>query len=53
MEIGKEYQYNTAITGKTKVHSLDSNYKINIKTSVIYRGIILFFYFIQKCQKWH
>ncbi|SIT20136.1 hypothetical protein SAMN05421786_108203 [Chryseobacterium ureilyticum] len=38
MEIGKEYMYNTAITGRTKVHSLDSNYKINIKTSVIYKG---------------
>lgn len=38
MEVGKEYLYNTDIIGKTKVHSLDSNYKINIKTSVTYRG---------------
>ncbi|MGC5746569.1 hypothetical protein [Chryseobacterium sp. NFX27] len=38
MNIGKEYQYNTDIIGKTKVHSLDSNYKINIKTSVTYKG---------------
>lgn len=38
MEIGKEYLYNTDIIGKTKVHSLDSNYKINIKTSVTYKG---------------
>jgi len=38
MEIGKEYQYNTDIIGKTKVHSMDSNYKINIKTSVTYKG---------------
>lgn len=38
MEVGKEYLYNTDIIGKTKVHSLDSNYKINIKTSVTYKG---------------
>lgn len=38
MEIGKAYLYNTDIIGKTKVHSLDSNYKINIKTSVTYKG---------------
>jgi len=38
MEAGKEYLYNTDIIGKTKVHSLDSNYKINIKTSVTYKG---------------
>lgn len=38
MEIGKEFHYNTDIIGKTKVHSLDSNYKINIKTTVVYKG---------------
>lgn len=38
MEVGKEYLYNTDIIGKTKVHSLESNYKINIKTSVTYKG---------------
>ncbi len=38
MKIDKEYIYNTDIIGRTKVHSLDSNYKINIKTSVIYKG---------------
>ena len=37
MEIGKEYIYNTDIIGKTKVHSLESNYKINIKNSIIYK----------------
>ncbi|SFN49073.1 hypothetical protein SAMN05421594_2956 [Chryseobacterium oleae] len=38
MEIGKEYVYHTDIIGKTKVHSLDSNYKINIKTAVTFNG---------------
>lgn len=38
MKIGKEYIYNTDIIGKTKVHSLESNYKINIKNSITYKG---------------
>ncbi len=38
MIIDKEYFYNTDIIGKTKVHTLNSDYKINIKTTVIYKG---------------
>lgn len=38
MEIGKEYRYKTEIIGKTKVHNLDSDYRIHLETSVVYQG---------------
>ncbi|RKS97406.1 hypothetical protein [Chryseobacterium defluvii] len=39
MEKDKAFKYNTDIVGTTKVHSIKSDYKINIKNEVTYKGI--------------